>query len=343
MKKPRVLLWIIPIMVVAFLAVAGSQAQIGDAGGVREEKKTFTIFRLKHTTATEVANKLREILGTVGSRNAPPLREMRIVPDERANAILLYASEADHQVVQAILQTLDQAQSLRDDQSIKQVDLVPLTSISPGPQLEKALRLIYQDQGQFALDKEKRLAVLAGDRQTREQAMRLLRGMEETQAAREKTGSFRVRVVWLISGLKREDAPAVPADLTEAVAELRRLGVDKLELAAQVLATAPLEAPFQIEGSARIPIPTRLSVMGTLTPRGTGVGLEVQINATREEVGRGANFGGSPRSDKICSLQTQITTPLGHAVVLGVTPTDGMPSVFVVQVLREDKKEQRRP
>ena len=31
----------------------------------------------------------------------------------------------------------------------------------------------------------------------------------------------------------------------------------------------------------------------------------------------------------------QITTPIGQSVVLGVTPTDGMTSVFVVQVLRK--------
>jgi hypothetical protein len=50
--------------------------------------------------------------------------------------------------------------------------------------------------------------------------------------------------------------------------------------------------------------------------------------------GFGSRGGGGRSAAQICNLQTQITTPLGHAVVLGVTPTESMTSVFVVQVLR---------
>jgi hypothetical protein len=36
------------------------------------------------------------------------------------------------------------------------------------------------------------------------------------------------------------------------------------------------------------------------------------------------------------SLQTEISAPSGHVVVLGVTPTGSVTSVFAVQVLRKD-------
>jgi hypothetical protein len=45
----------------------------------------------------------------------------------------------------------------------------------------------------------------------------------------------------------------------------------------------------------------------------------------------------------ICHLETNISAPPGHLVVLGVTPMQSMTSAFVVQVLAEkDRKEATR-
>ena len=64
----------------------------------------------------------------------------------------------------------------------------------------------------------------------------------------------------------------------------------------------------------------------TLTPKGKVPNqvLQLSINANGMR-----NNEGSP----LCQLSTQIVTPPGHFIVLGVTPTDATTSVFVVQLL----------
>ena len=46
--------------------------------------------------------------------------------------------------------------------------------------------------------------------------------------------------------------------------------------------------------------------------------------------------------EEVCNLQTEISAPPGHLVVLGMTPTGTMTSVFVVQVLRQEARKPQK-
>ena len=48
------------------------------------------------------------------------------------------------------------------------------------------------------------------------------------------------------------------------------------------------------------------------------------------------NEGNAKDTAEICNISTEISAPIGHFVVLGVTPTRSMTSVFVVQVLAKE-------
>ncbi len=333
--SPRLALFLGTAALAAALAAPGSRAQApgGSQPDAPAAARELQIYRLKYVSSAEVARALENIFG--GGKGAPAAR---VIADARTNSVLVFVPAAQRAEVEKLIKALDVLERGGGGSGARQVHIVPLGNLVPDADLDKALRLVYDGrEGKFALDRQRRAVVLSGDPELREEAEQLLLRLDARQAVRQKVGDLRVRLVWLVSGLKREDLAAAPADLGDVTAELARLGVDNLRLAAQVLVNAPLEAPFQAEGTARLDVPCRVGVAGTLSEVGGELGLEVELTARRAAEGEAADKGPA-RVGQICSLRTRITTPLGHAVVVGVTPTDGTTSVFVVQVLRKEAK-----
>jgi hypothetical protein len=116
----------------------------------------------------------------------------------------------------------------------------------------------------------------------------------------------------------------LPEDLKEVLPGLSKLGIDKPRLAAQTLVNVTSGSRFQTRGVAKLDSPCQFSVSGQFTGSNEPPKLHIDIRATRP---------GQPGPAEICSLQTEISAPLGHLVVLGLTPTEAATSVFVVQVL----------
>jgi hypothetical protein len=86
---------------------------------------------------------------------------------------------------------------------------------------------------------------------------------------------------------------------------------------------------FTMNGSAMLDKPCSLSINGSVLSRaGETPVLDITVIA-RSLTG---NRNGSAVAT-LCQLDTRIAAPLGHSVVLGVTPTEKSTSVFVVQVL----------
>ena len=135
---------------------------------------------------------------------------------------------------------------------------------------------------------------------------------------------MQVRIVWLASGIAPDQASKPPEDLKEVVAELAKLGVEDPRLVSQAIVTAQLGRQFRVEGSAGRDKPYQLLISGTVLGGGPGETskLQVSIKATQPIV-----------TNQISRLDTEITAPLRHAVVLGMTPSGTGTSVFVVQIL----------
>jgi hypothetical protein len=103
--------------------------------------------------------------------------------------------------------------------------------------------------------------------------------------------------------------------------------IDKPRLAAQTIVNTLANTHFETLGLAKLDKTYTLHVEGTVVDNaGETPGLKIALHATREQ--------GAP----LCSLDTKITAPPGHSVVLGVTPNELMTSAFVVQVLPRGSK-----
>jgi hypothetical protein len=313
------------------LGTAGAVALFG-MGPVAAQEKPAAVKRearlvpLKHASAVDVA----AILAQVHEELA------RIaVAEPRTNSILMHGTAAELEIAEPLVKALDVRVEARVD-TRPQTAIVQLDHVVPDEHLQKTLEVVFEGRGRFALDPQRRSVILSGDKETLEEAGKVLKHLDRPVPEKPSAGPLRVRIVWLASGLKRDD---VPADLADVITELNQLGIDELRLAAQAIVNVQLNATFQVEGSADIGLPCLLAVTGVVSEKDAQPALEIDIKATRAGAPLPGAFGGANvQTMPICNLRTRITAPLGHAVVLGVTPTEGITSVFVVQVLRKESK-----
>jgi hypothetical protein len=57
--------------------------------------------------------------------------------------------------------------------------------------------------------------------------------------------------------------------------------------------------------------------------------LQINIDATKQSI----DAKGAATATPVCRVATNITAPPGHSVVLGVTPSENLTSVFIVQLI----------
>ena len=292
----------------------------------------FTVIPLKQAAAPEVARVLQEVFG---ARD-----DMRIVVDERTNSLLVAGNADQLASLKRLLPNLDvSAPPLsRGD---RQFRIFVLKNAKPDGHLEEALRMILKDsKNRFAVDRDRNQVIAFADPNTLDTVEALLVRLDQAPPQPKTAAEMEVRVVWLASGLP-EDAPGPPPDLGPVVQELERIGMSKPRLVSQTLVKAVAGAPFQAEGTAVMDVSCNLSITGTLLARtGESPGLQISIQATTPEVD---TKSGARRNTPVCRLNSQITAPFGHAVVLGMTPTNGKSSAFVLQVMPADRAAAPKP
>ena len=153
--------------------------------------------------------------------------------------------------------------------------------------------------------------------------------------------SKRVRVIWLVSGMKR-DAPVPGADLKDVVAGLENMGVEDLRVAAHVMVRCLGNQSFQLGSQVLLadnPLQyCDLQIDGQFRERdGRPRGMRINIRANEEvRPVEQQGFGVKRVTRKtLAQLSTTISAPPGHAVVLGVSPIGKLTSVFVVTTYDE--------
>jgi type II secretory pathway component GspD/PulD (secretin) len=150
------------------------------------------------------------------------------------------------------------------------------------------------------------------------------------QKAEPAAADLRVRVYWLASNPDRKQSPGLGGDLRDVAAELTKLGIDRIRLAAQV--TASPGARFEMSGTAQLDSPYRLAASGSVLDRKGSVVADLAVNVALAPPTR------EPRP--VAGLRTRVTVPLGRPVVLGITPTETAASAFVVLVTRAEPSRQ---
>jgi hypothetical protein len=288
----------------------------------------FQLFPLKHTRAAETSNLLQSFL------TSDPRVNIRLVYDERTNAILVSAPAAEMVRIKDLIAKLDVPQS---DGGPGKLTVFPLQHVTQDKALEQSLRMLIGEGGNFSIDPNRKSVIVYADQKTTDAVAALLSRLESVQAAAQKpearkpAGDVQVRVAWLANGpaLKEEGQPP-SEDLKEVLPGLARMGIDRPRLVAQALVNVTPDVQFQAKGVAKIGASYPLIVMGQYGGQPEAPSLSITITAT-SQTDRGPPV-------EIVNLQTVITAPPGHLVVLGMTPTETLTSVFVVQVLRPDGK-----
>jgi hypothetical protein len=275
---------------------------------------------------------LKEALGGKG---------VRVIGDDRTNSLLVSANDSALDAVKKLLVTLDKEATREKFEH--GLNIIRLRHIRADNLLESALKTVLgHGPVKIALDPTTNSVMLAGERSATDALAVLIERLDQPPRKEPAGREMQVRVVWLASGPRSDDvkeAPQPPADLKEVVAELAKIGVRDPILVSQAVVNAATNGNFEIQGSAHLapaapghpPTPCSLTVSGEVIDKpGETPALQVNIAATGTTL-RGLSAANRPTP--ICRIQTQIAAPLGHPVVLGVTPTDHTTSVFVVQLI----------
>jgi hypothetical protein len=279
----------------------------------------MSVFQVKHVRAADLARMIQEIWG------AFPPRGIRVSADQRTNAVVVVATPDDLGMVKRLISAIDVE---RGDAAKNEPrsEVYSLHFTRADNYLEQELARAIGGHGSVGVDYGRNKVVLTGDEKTVHTVRRLLEELDRPAAQQPVTPDMQVRIVWLVSGATGKELSKPPEDLRDVVAELAKLGVENPRLVTQTIVAARLDKQFRVEGLAQLHGSYRLSVNGTIMGGGPAETNRLQISVNALEITAG---GQKP----IGRLDTEITAPLGHAIVLGMTPTDNSTSVFVMQIL----------
>jgi hypothetical protein len=161
---------------------------------------------------------------------------------------------------------------------------------------------------------------------------------------------MRVRVVWLASGPGTKPAPggerhesfsAPPKDLQPVVEELEKLGLGDVVMVSQTVLTASTSGNFRSQGTVWAPVsiegahaaPCELAINGAgQAAYGERIQLSVRVTADKPDL----VVRNKTNKETLVAIETEVATPPGHFVVLGVSPAGPITSAFVVQVTPTD-------
>jgi hypothetical protein len=324
----------------------GVVAQFDSGGGAESPFNTgppqmeSSVYRIEHAESDYVARFLNEMLAGTPTR---------VVSDARNNSV--------H--VEFVPELKAKIEGL-----IKQVDTPPEPETvciynvryAPASSAAMMLQTVMADQGMvFAVDAAGNRIVVKGNDALQAGVQKLLEQFDAPTAAKPKGQSptdataVRVRAIWLANGPHTEGMSAPPDDLSEVVAELAEIGVDVLRQVGQSIVNTTTDGQFELTCSPQLATESgnesiNWAIKGTFVPndgKGNVPRLKVELKAlgTVGHGGAGAArgiFGRAPGAAVLASIQTDVTTPFGHHIVLCATPTGEMTSVFVIQVTRLD-------
>lgn len=286
---------------------------------------TFEVIALKFTNATELASVLKDAF------KEP---EVRIVADDRSNSLVVSAPAEVLADVRAMVARLDVRPQPSEEPKGRRLSVLPVASMRPenSTSLIQIVELALGRNGRFAIDPARKAVVVHADEAGAKSVSEVLARLE-AEVAR-PAQDVQVRIVCLVQGDPREEAPAPPSDLKEVMPVLAKLGMDRPRLAAQTLVHASANHPFVTQGVSKLTAnPSQFDVSGRYLVQGDSASLFVKVSIWR-----------APNNVLVQqnSIETTITAPPGHFVVLGVTPLENLMAAYVVQVLpREDKPTRR--
>jgi hypothetical protein len=302
---------------------------------------------LRYAPAHEIAELLKRILAD---------SRMQVVSDDRTNSLLVRASADKFAEILDLVRKVDTEAA---GPPPRKISVYSLRSIEPDDALEAGLKLLFKGStGNFAVDRARKTVIVSANQATTDIVDSVLAKLEALQKER-PAQDMQIRVVWLVNITEKADAADTPAlalpapldDLKEVLPGLAKLGITEPRVAAQFFISAKSNTPFLASGTGRLYRPVDIMVSGHFgdSREMPDMRIAIEVSADSNSQGSRGKKGGAvsppePPTKKVLShLETNISAPPGHLVVLGVTPMNGMTSAFVVQVQGErNRKEAAR-
>jgi len=299
---------------------------------------------LRYAPAEEIAELLKRIFADT---------RMQVVSVDRTNSLLLRVSADKFAEIRDFVTKVDIEPA---GPPPRKISVYSLRSIEPDAALEAALKLLFiGSKGNFAMDRARKTVIISANQATTDIVETMLARLEALQKER-PAQDMQIRVVWLVNLTEKTDAADTPAltlsapldDLKEVLPGLAKLGITEPRVAAQFFISAKSNTPFHASGTGRLYRPVDIMVSGHF-----GDSREMPDMRIAIEVSADSNLGprtkkeksgfspsGPPTKEVLSHLETSISAPPGHLIVLGVTPMYGMTSAFVVQVLGERNRKE---
>lgn len=305
-------------------------ALTGGKGASATDAPELRVYRLKHINADEALQVVTRIFGQVP--------QMRVSSVGSSNALLVHGSRMIQSEVEALLSHLDAESAAPAEPARPLFRSFPLENIVPDAGLHDALTLLIPDQklGRFLIDPARGLLLVRANRETMEAVQGLLVLLREAQVRTvSQEQSLQLRLFWFASGVARDGADSTPAELRDAVAEIESLGVEKPRLVAQTMVRLVPGGRFETGGVARLTAPCSMTITGSLLAEEQRPAAERRDSSGLDNLVLNVNLAATTENGrKICNLQSRLGLPVGHPVVLGLAPSDGITSAFVVQLSR---------
>ncbi len=292
------------------------------------------VFTLKNAAATECVH-------AINSLQRPGVQ---ISADARTNTVIATGPKQELEIVEALVMKLDESQN----KTSLDVRVYPLQNASA----EKAVDILNQlgMNALISMDAEKGRLLVRGNEESHLAVKEFLQTIDVAEA-NPVLQPMQLRIVWLVEEkLAGKDAREPAKNLEKVIQVLNdKLGVTNLKMAAQLLVTIDpsQEEPnqtFTAYGTTALQegFSARLEAVGQIVGQIDGKPtIQLSIQASQPDAERdpggfqGAFQGRSSASSSrtLASLTTKVAAPIGHSIVLGMTPIQSADSVFVLQVL----------
>jgi Bacterial type II/III secretion system short domain len=281
-----------------------------------EKPNEVLVLPLKHAAAVEVTQALAGIF--------PDSARSSIGVDQRSNAIIIAAPSGRIAEIKDLIAKLDVPVAEAPPSARAEVRIFSLRN-NPDKSVQDAVKLVLASHGlantNVAMDPARNQVIVSADKPTLDAVQAVLARLD-TPSPRRASADMQLRVVWLVNAPNPDEFGPPPNDLKEVLPALAKIGIDKPLLAAQTLVNMTPNSEFRTSGTLQLGIPCQFTVSGHFNDRNDPPGLTITLNAKD--------------TAELCNITTEISAPIGHFVVLGVTPTRSMSSVFVVQVLPKE-------
>lgn len=279
----------------------------------------YQIVPLRYARAADLAASVAQVY-----KQHPSIR---LSPEERTNVLIVAAPAADMPTLKALVSELDQAAQNKQSTESR-VNVLSLAGIQANAALKESLRLL-ESTGRVrghSIDTASNSLVVASDEQGRAAAEELLRRLRDSNAGH-SIREARIRVIWVSNASSNpEDKPLSPLgeDLREVVPALSKLGIGRPVIVTQVMTTAVVGESFSVEGSPTGADGEHLwfGAQGVLQESAAGARLKIELT--------GRHIGVKEPAFRVSS---SIVAPSGQIVVLGMAPTMGSTSAFIVQAI----------